>query len=95
MALARVGNQETSESADEDIRLLKVPVGHTDGDVVVFFTQANVVAMGDVFMSPAVSFADRSNGGRILGLIEALEFVLPQIPSGREGHSGTWHGIIT
>ncbi len=64
----------------EDIRLLKLPAGHTDGDVVVFFTNANVVHMGDVFISPAASFGDRSNGGSFLALIEALEYVLPQIP---------------
>jgi glyoxylase-like metal-dependent hydrolase (beta-lactamase superfamily II) len=65
----------------EDVRLLKLPTGHTDGDVVVFFTKANVVHMGDVFIAPAASFGDRSNGGSILALIEALKFVLPQIPA--------------
>ena len=65
----------------EDIRLLKLPPGHTDGDVVVFFTKANVVHMGDVFISPAASFGDRSNGGSFLALIDALKFVLPQIPA--------------
>ena len=64
----------------EEIRLLRLPAGHTDGDVVVFFTKANVVHMGDVFISPAASFGDRSNGGSFLALIEALEYVLPQIP---------------
>ncbi len=64
----------------ENIRLLKLPAGHTDGDVVVFFTKAKVVHMGDVFISPAASFGDRSNGGSFLALIEALEYVLPQIP---------------
>lgn len=65
----------------EDIRLLKLPAGHTDGDVVVFFTKANVVHMGDVFIAPAASFGDRSSGGSFVALIEALEYVLPQIPA--------------
>jgi glyoxylase-like metal-dependent hydrolase (beta-lactamase superfamily II) len=65
----------------EDIRLLKLPAGHTDGDVVVFFAKAKVVHMGDVFIAPAASFGDNSNGGSILALIEALQFVLPQIPA--------------
>jgi cyclase len=77
----------------EDIRLLKLPDGHTDGDVVIFFTKSNVIAMGDVFMSPAASFADRTNGGTILGLIEALEFVLPQIPIDAKIIPG--HGAIS
>lgn len=77
----------------EDIRLLKLPDGHTDGDVVVFFTKSNVVAMGDVFMPPAASYVDRTNGGTILGLIEALEFVLPHIPADAKVIPG--HGAIS
>ncbi|HMN44492.1 MAG TPA: MBL fold metallo-hydrolase [Povalibacter sp.] len=78
---------------DENIRLLKLPAGHTDGDVVVFFTRSNVVAMGDVFMSPAASFVDGSSGGTIVGLIEALEFVLPQIPADAKVIPG--HGPVS
>jgi cyclase len=65
----------------EQIRLLKLPRGHTDGDVAVFFKNANVVATGDVFMTPGVSFGDRHYGGGMLRLIESLEFLLPQIPA--------------
>jgi cyclase len=65
----------------EEIRLLHLPPGHTDGDVVVFFHKANVVCMGDEFISPAASFGDRHYGGSMLGLIAALELVLPQIPA--------------
>ena len=64
----------------EEIRLLHLPPGHTDGDVVVFFKKANVVCMGDVFIAPAASFGDRWYGGGYLALIGSLEFVLPQIP---------------
>ena len=77
----------------EDIRILKLPAGHTDGDAVVFFTKSNVVHMGDVFMAPAASFVDRSNGGTILGLIEALEYVLPQIPADAKVVPG--HGVVS
>lgn len=64
----------------EEIRLLSLPAGHTDGDVVVFFTRSNVVHMGDVFIPPAAAFVDRASGGTILGLIDALEYILPKIP---------------
>jgi cyclase len=65
----------------EDIRALHFAKGHTDGDSIIFFTKANVVHMGDVFIAPAASFGENSNGGSILALIEALKFVLPQIPA--------------
>jgi cyclase len=77
----------------EEIRLLHLPPGHTDGDTVVFFKNANVVYMGDVFMSPGVSFGDRWYGGGSLNLIAALEFVLPQIPADAKIVPG--HGVIS
>jgi glyoxylase-like metal-dependent hydrolase (beta-lactamase superfamily II) len=77
----------------EEIRLLHLPSAHTDGDTVVFFKNANVVCMGDVFISPAASFGDRWYGGSMLGLIQALEFVLPQIPADAKIVPG--HGEIS
>jgi glyoxylase-like metal-dependent hydrolase (beta-lactamase superfamily II) len=73
--------------------LLSLPPGHTDGDVAVFFTKANVVATGDVFMSPAASFGDRWYGGGRLQLIGALEFLLPQIPADAKIIPG--HGTVS
>jgi cyclase len=78
---------------DEEIRLLAVGPAHTDGDTVVFFKNAGVVAMGDVFMTPAVSFGDRHYGGGMLNLISALELLLPKIPEGAKVIPG--HGTIS
>jgi cyclase len=77
----------------DEIRLLKLPPGHTDGDVAVFFKKANVVCLGDVFMSPAASFGDRHFGGGMLGLIAELEFVLPQISNDAKVIPG--HGVVS
>jgi glyoxylase-like metal-dependent hydrolase (beta-lactamase superfamily II) len=77
----------------EDIRLLSLAPAHTDGDVVVFFKQANVVCLGDIFMPPAASFGDRHNGGGMLPLIDALESVLPQIPADTRIIPG--HGAVS
>jgi glyoxylase-like metal-dependent hydrolase (beta-lactamase superfamily II) len=59
----------------------------------VFFKNAGVVAMGDVFMSPAVSFGDRHYGGGMLKLIDALELLLPKIPEYAKVIPG--HGTIS
>jgi cyclase len=77
----------------DEIRLLKLPPGHTDGDVAVFFKKSNVVCLGDVFMSPAASFGDRHFGGGMLALIQELEFVLPQIPDDAKVVPG--HGVVS
>jgi glyoxylase-like metal-dependent hydrolase (beta-lactamase superfamily II) len=53
-----------------------VPRAHTDGDAIVFFTKANVIHMGDLFVSAGLPFVDRSSGGSIDGIIGAAERVL-------------------
>ena len=78
---------------DEEIRMLSLPAGHTDSDVIVFFTKSNVVHTGDVFIPPAASFVDTSNGGTILGLIEELEYVLPQIPADARNRPRPWRSF--
>jgi cyclase len=76
-----IAGEVTLHLEDEDVTLWPLPPAHTDSDVVVFFRKANVVAMGDVFMSPAVSFADKHYGSSMLKLIDALERILPRIPT--------------
>jgi cyclase len=64
----------------EEIRILSLPAGHTDSDLIVFFTKSNVAHVGDLFYQP-VPFPDRSNGGRLLGLIDALAYAIQQLPA--------------
>ena len=64
----------------EEIRILSLPAGHTDSDVIVFFTKSNVAHVGDLFYQP-VPFPDRSNGGRLLGLIDALTHAMQELPA--------------
>src|SRR5258708_11813036 len=47
----------------EDIRAIHFPNGHTDGDSVIFFPQANVVHMGDDFFNGTFPFIDLDSGG--------------------------------
>jgi glyoxylase-like metal-dependent hydrolase (beta-lactamase superfamily II) len=65
----------------EEIRAIHFPHGHTDGDSVIFFTQANVVHMGDDFVTYGFPFVDTKSGGTVSGLIAGVEKVLAMIPS--------------
>lgn len=56
-----------------------VDPAHTDGDAIVVFSEANVVHMGDVFLSAGFPFVDLSSGGSIHGFIAACERVLPTL----------------
>ncbi|MEM9617578.1 MAG: MBL fold metallo-hydrolase [Pseudomonadota bacterium] len=67
-----------SESAtfhrnDQEIHIFHPDNAHTDGDAIVYFRDANVVHMGDVFFSRRYPFIDVSSGGDIDGFISALE----------------------
>ena len=53
-----------------------VPPAHTDGDAIVFFTRANVIHMGDLFVSAGLPLIDLSSGGSIHGFIGAAETAL-------------------
>lgn len=65
----------------EDIRAIHFPSGHTDTDVVIFFTRSNVVHMGDEFFNGAFPFIDIDGGGSVKGLIANIEKLLPEIPA--------------
>src|SRR5438067_1382063 len=63
----------------EDIRAIHMPAGHTDGDSVIWFTQSNVVHMGDDFFNGTFPFVDLDNGGSVRGMASSVESVVAQI----------------
>jgi cyclase len=65
----------------EEIRAIHFPSGHTDTDVVIFFTKSNVVHMGDDFFNGIFPFIDTEGGGSVKGLIANLQKLLEQIPA--------------
>lgn len=65
---------------------------HTDGDAVVFFTKANVVHMGDMFLSAGLPFVDLSSGGSINGFIAGAAKVLAMTNAGTKIIPG--HGPV-
>src|SRR5947209_1442671 len=75
----------------EDIRAIHFPHGHTDGDAVIFFPKANVVHMGDDFVTYGFPFIDLASGGSARGMIAACEKVIESVPSDAKvipGHGG-------
>lgn len=60
---------------DETIVARYHGAGHTSGDVVVTFEQANVVHMGDLMFNGLHPFVDRSSGARIQNWMTVLETV--------------------
>jgi cyclase len=65
----------------EEIRVMHVPHGHTDGDSVIYFTKANVVHMGDQFFNGMFPFVDLQSGGDVEGYVNNVEAVLAKLPA--------------
>jgi glyoxylase-like metal-dependent hydrolase (beta-lactamase superfamily II) len=64
----------------EEIRAIHVQAGHTDGDSVIVFTKSNVVHMGDDYIVGGFPVIDHSSGGSAVGMVAALEKIIPQLP---------------
>ena len=56
----------------EGVRIVHQPAAHTDGDVVVFFRQSDVIAAGDFFRTTGWPRIDLNGGGSYRGTIAAL-----------------------
>ncbi len=63
----------------DTLQVQHYPSGHTDGDSIVFFTEANVVHMGDHYFAGAFPFVDLGSGGNVLGYISNVESALKQM----------------
>jgi cyclase len=66
----------------EEIKLIHFGPGHTDGDSIVLFTQANVVHAGDQFFSGRFPNIDLASGGDVRGYIRNVEELLQKLPAG-------------
>jgi glyoxylase-like metal-dependent hydrolase (beta-lactamase superfamily II) len=89
----------------DTVHVFHVPPAHTDGDVVVHFTKANVIHTGDLFLSRGYPFVDLGSGGNFEGFIGAADAVLAVANASTRvipGHGpvvgraevATWRGVL-
>ena len=57
----------------QTISVFHTPAAHTDTDAMVFFEEANVLHMGDVFFKGSFPFIDVGSGGTVAGYIAAMK----------------------
>ena len=60
----------------ENIEVVYLGPAHTDGDVAVWFKNANVVHLGDQFVTYGYPYIDYEGGGSINGFIANLDKIL-------------------
>ncbi|HKI48541.1 MAG TPA: MBL fold metallo-hydrolase [Desulfobacteria bacterium] len=63
----------------EDVSVFHVAPGHTDGDSVVYFPNANVIHMGDLYFEGFYPYIGIYSGGSIDGMIKVIHEILPMI----------------
>jgi glyoxylase-like metal-dependent hydrolase (beta-lactamase superfamily II) len=78
---------------DEEIQIIHLPAGHTDGDSAVWFKTANVIHMGDQLFTGRFPFIDQASGGTVTGYVENLAAVLAMIPEDTQVIPG--HGPLS
>ena len=76
----------------DEIDVIHLPRGHTDGDSVVWFKDSAAIHLGDHFFNGRFPFVDVANGGSVDGLIANLEAVLDMIPADTRAIPG--HGPL-
>jgi glyoxylase-like metal-dependent hydrolase (beta-lactamase superfamily II) len=65
----------------EELKAIHLPHGHTDGDLVVHFTESNVIHMGDDFFNGRLPYIDLGSGGSVRSLIRNIDKVLAEVPN--------------
>jgi cyclase len=86
-------------SNGEAIQMLYQPNAHSDGDVLVFFRESDVISTGDIFITTSYPIIDLENGGSIGGVIDALNNIIDLTIPERNQMGGTrvipGHGRIS
>jgi cyclase len=59
----------------EEVRLIPVPVAHTDGDTMVYFANADALMTGDFYRSLGYPNIDRGNGGTMNGMLAGFDAI--------------------
>jgi glyoxylase-like metal-dependent hydrolase (beta-lactamase superfamily II) len=78
---------------NQTVHVKHLSSGHTDGDSVVFFQQANVWHLGDLFFNMRFPYIDKKSGGTVDGVITNLRSLLEEMTDDAEIIPG--HGDLT
>lgn len=63
----------------EEIRAVHFPHGHTDGDIAVFFVNAQIAHLGDLFFNGLFPFVDLEYGGDVETLTQHIATLIDEL----------------
>ena len=64
----------------EEIRIIPLPGGHTDSDLIVWFTKSGVVCMGSLLLTNQLPYIDYNAGGNIKDYAKNVEKASSMLP---------------
>ncbi|OLF75528.1 hypothetical protein AWH62_06865 [Maricaulis sp. W15] len=73
------GEDLTFHMNGQTVEVTHIPAAHTDGDAFVYFREADILHMGDVFFSGWFPFIDIASGGSVDGYLAAMEHGLAMV----------------
>lgn len=76
LPIITVSDNLTFHFNNENILVFHVHKAHTDGDMMVYFTNSNVLHTGDIFFNEKYPFIDLDSGGSLKGVLNALDKIL-------------------
>lgn len=88
-----IERQTTVRHGNITLLLEPMPASHTDGDILIWFPQYNIVHMGDLLFAGRFPFIDTNNGGNVAQYIENTRNVLARIDEKTTVIPG--HGAVT
>jgi cyclase len=71
-----VDDEKQFQFGDETVRVIYPGRGHTDGDLVVYFTKHHILHTGDFFLHDLYPFMDHRGGGSVRQWVTGLDTVL-------------------
>jgi len=77
----------------QTIHAFQVTPAHTDGDVVIYFEEADVLHTGDVYFNKIYPLIDVSGGGSIAGMVVAVDEILAVVKDTTQIIPG--HGAVS
>ena len=64
----------------DEIKVIHLPHGHTDGDSIVIFKQNKVASLGDLYFSGMFPIFHPEHNGNLTHYLKNIEYVLKEIP---------------
>jgi glyoxylase-like metal-dependent hydrolase (beta-lactamase superfamily II) len=65
----------------QELQLKHLPGGHTNGDIVVYFPESNVIAVGDLLFADNFPYVDTGNGGHPFKYLENIAYITDNFPA--------------